>query len=88
MTATSLDVLNDVKVVLQDVLQLGDRARSIDADTLLLGNIPELDSMSAAALMIAIEERFDVVVEENDVEAEIFDTVGSLSRFVERKIAG
>lgn len=76
-----------VKRLLAEVLQLGDRAQSIDADTPLLGNLPELDSMAVVNLVTAIEDQFDIVIEDDEISAETFETFGSLCAFVEDKTA-
>ncbi|RMD63336.1 MAG: acyl carrier protein [Alphaproteobacteria bacterium] len=79
--------IEEIKMVLRDTLQLGDRASTFDASTPLFGSLPELDSMAVVALITAIEERFDLIVEDDEITAEVFETVGSLSDFVERKLA-
>jgi len=79
--------LDDVKVCLGETLQLGDRVHNFDPATPLFGSIPELDSMAVVALITAIEEHFDIVVDDDDISAETFETVGSLCRFVEHKRA-
>lgn len=79
--------IDDVKTVLGDVLQLGDRVQAFDASTPVFGSIPELDSMAVVALVTALEERFDLTVEDDEITAELFETVGSLSAFVELKLA-
>ena len=67
-------------------LQLGDKAKQFDASTGLFGNIPEFDSMAVVAVVTALEERFGIVIADDEITAEVFDTVGSLSRFVEAKL--
>jgi acyl carrier protein len=81
-TATTTD---DVKAVLVSVLGIEDRAASIDADTQLLGNLPELDSMAVLELVAAFEERFGVTIDDDEVTAEAFDTLGSLTAMVAGK---
>jgi acyl carrier protein len=80
--------IEDVKTVLGRTLQLGDRAKKFDATTGLFGNIPEFDSMAVVTVVTALEERFGIVVEDDEITADIFETVGSLSRFVEGKLNG
>ena len=77
----------DVRQLLGEVLELGERAESLEASTPLLGNLPELDSMAVVAVITEIEERFDVTIEDDEIEAETFETVGSLVSFVELKTA-
>jgi acyl carrier protein len=76
-----------VKRLLAEVLQLGERAQTIDADTPLLGNLPELDSMAVVNLVTAIEDHFDIIVEDDEISADTFETFGSLCDFVDDKVA-
>lgn len=82
-----MSVLQEVRSILRDVLQLGDRASGLGESTLLLGNLPELDSMAVVAVITGLEERFGITVEDDEISADTFETVGSLCRFVERKRA-
>ena len=79
--------LDRVKSLLGEVLQLGPRAEALDASTPLLGSLPELDSMAVATVIAGIEDRFDVIVDDDELSAEVFQSVGSLTAFVERKLA-
>lgn len=83
-----MSTLDDVKTVLGRALQLGDKAKKFDAATGLFGNIPEFDSMAVVTVVAALEERFGIVVEDDEISAEIFETVGSLARFVDGKLGG
>ncbi|GAA1613229.1 acyl carrier protein [Actinoplanes couchii] len=83
LTGTTID---DVKAVLVSVLGIEDRAATIDAGTELLGNLPELDSMAVLELVAALEERFGVVIDDDEVTAEVFDTLGSLSELIDAKL--
>ena len=60
------------------------RVAAFDAGTELFGALPEFDSMAVANLLTGIEERFGVLIEDSDVEAEDFATFGALAAFVER----
>ncbi len=84
----AVSTIDEVKVVLGRALQLGDRAAQLDATTGLFGNIPEFDSMAVVTVLTALEERFGIGIEDDEITAEVFETVGSLSRFVERKLHG
>lgn len=79
--------IEKVRQLLAEVLELGDRAAALDASTPLLGNLPELDSMAVVAVITEIEERFGVVIEDDDIDAETFETLGSLATFVDLKVA-
>lgn len=78
--------LNDVLQMLDDTLGLNGRALKFNADTALLGSIPELDSMAVVNLLGAIEERFGIAVSDDDISGETFATVGSLRSFIEEQM--
>ena len=76
----------EVKRLLAQVLQLGERAQQFDRTTPLMGSLPEFDSMMVIALITALEEHFDMTIEDDEISAEIFETVGNLCDFVERRL--
>lgn len=57
------------------------------ADTALLGSLPELDSMAVVHLLLAIEEHFGIAIDDDEISARHFATVGTLSAFVQAKLA-
>ena len=69
-----------------DALQLGDRTGSLTADTRLLGNLPELDSMAVVTVITALEDRYGFVVDDDEVSADTFKSLGSLAKFVSGKL--
>jgi acyl carrier protein len=75
-----------VKDVLVSSLGVQERADAIDADTQLLGSLPELDSMAVLVLVHDLEDRFGITVEDEDLSADIFDSLRSLAAFVDRKL--
>lgn len=78
---------SEVIAVLDEVLSLKGRSASFNRDTPLLGAIPELDSMAVVTLITTLEDRFDIVIEDDDVDGETFATVGTLADFVSSKRA-
>ncbi len=78
---------DSVKNVLNDTLQLGGRAFQMQPDTPLLGNLPELDSMAILNLIAALEEHFGFTIADDEISADTFATLGSLTRFAEHKQA-
>lgn len=87
MTPTDPQTQNEVLDMLDDVLSLGGRARTFDAGTQLLGALPELDSMAVVSLINAMEERFGIAVNDDEISGDTFASVGSLSRFVAERTA-
>lgn len=79
--------LEDVKNILSAVLSLGERKNSLREGSSLLGSIPELDSMAVVNLITAMEEHFGIAVDDDEITASTFETVGTLTRFVEQKLA-
>jgi acyl carrier protein len=80
-------VEQQVRTILRDTLQLGDRAARLKAASGLLGALPELDSMAVVTVITALEDQFGFVVEDDEISADTFATFGSLVRFVESKVA-
>lgn len=70
--------------VLKNILQLGVRADALTGDSLLLGYLPELDSMAVAALIGAIEDEFELEFDDDYLSAEDFETFGNLCDLVKR----
>jgi acyl carrier protein len=80
--------LNEIKDILADVLSLNaDAKASLTEQSGLLGSVPELDSMAVVNLITAIEEQFGIVVDDDEISASTFETVGTLSAFVAQKLA-
>jgi acyl carrier protein len=82
-----LNTAEELKDILADVLSLGDRAARLEADTPLLGSLPELDSMAVVSLLTTIEERFGIAIGDDEIDADTFATFGSLTAFVQHKLA-
>ena len=72
--------------ILRASLGLGNRADNLDPDSALMGNIPEFDSMAVVSVIQAIEERLDCEIEDDEINAEVFETVQSLTDFVATKM--
>ncbi|MFN4222124.1 MAG: acyl carrier protein, partial [Novosphingobium meiothermophilum] len=64
-----------------------ERVAGFDASTGLFGDLPELDSMAVAGLLTEIEDRLDIVIEDDEVDGELLETFGNLTAFLEAKLA-
>jgi acyl carrier protein len=79
--------LDEVKNILADVLSLDDAAKNaLNEHSALLGSIPELDSMAVVNLITALEEQFGISVDDDEISATTFETLGSLAAFVQQKL--
>ena len=75
-----------LRAVLCDVLGLDeDRVAQFDGETGLFGHLPELDSMAVASLLTELEDRLDIVIEDDDIDGEMLETYGALLAFCEAK---
>ena len=83
-----MSTLNEVKKVLAQSLQLGTRADTLNADSPLLGALPELDSMAVVMILTTLEEHFGFTVDDDEISADTFATLGTLTAFAEQKLAG
>ncbi len=83
-----MEILPRIRNILRDTLSLGGRADRFTADTPLLGGIAEFDSMAVVTVVTMIEEEFGIAVDDEDLSADVFATVGTLSEFVSSKLAG
>jgi len=78
--------LQEVKNLLSQTLQLGPRADSLTPDSQLLGALPELDSMAVVTILTAMEEHLGFVVDDDEISADTFAILGTLTEFVEQKL--
>ncbi len=78
--------LAEVRNIVADTLGLGERGAALTAQSPLLGAIPELDSMAVVNLITALEEQYGFTIADDEISAEVFETLGSLVAFVGRKL--
>jgi len=83
---TAPALLEDVKAVVVETLGVQDRADALDGATPLMGSMPELDSLAVVELVLALEDRFGITIEGEDVTAEAFETLASLTALVEERL--
>jgi acyl carrier protein len=88
VTEGSAEIEATVRAVLRDVLGLGEaRVAAFDATTPLFGALPELDSMAVAGVLTELEDRLGILIEDDEVDGEMLETFGSLTRFAVAKAA-
>lgn len=75
-----------VKDLLSQALQLGPRAEALRPESPLLGAVPELDSMAVVTILTAMEEHFGFSVDDDEISADTFATLATLTDFVEQKL--
>ena len=77
---------DEVRALLAVSLGLPTTAIATAPDTRLLGVIPELDSMSVVTFLISVEEQHGIMVHDDEVDASVFETIGSLTEFIRSKL--
>ena len=81
-----MSIFSEVVEILQSALQLDASSNNLSPEDGLLGEIPEFDSMAVVTVLTALEENYGFFIDDDEVDAETFETVGSLVRFVEEKL--
>lgn len=90
MQADNSSITQDaIRALLRDTLALSqERVDAFEADTPLFGALPELDSMAVAGVLTEMEDRFDILIEDEDIDGDTFETFGSLVAFARGKVQG
>ena len=74
--------LADVLDVVGTTLGIEERVGTFDATTPLFGTLPELDSLAVLELVTALEDRFGITVDDDELTGGLLETAGSLHAFV------
>jgi acyl carrier protein len=83
-TAESTDAA--LRAILRDVLGLrAEQVAGLSAASGLFGALPELDSMAVAGLLTEMEDRLDIVIDDDEVDGDLLETYGSLLAFADAK---
>jgi len=83
------EIETTVRAVLRDVLGLSEaRVAEFRSETPLFGALSELDSMAVAGLLTELEERLGILIEDDEVDGEMLESFGALTRFAAAKANG
>ncbi len=78
--------LEETIALIQECLQLDD-VSDFNQSTELLGSIPEFDSMAIVTILTTIEDNYGVMIEDDEIDADVFETLGTLMAFVQSKLS-
>jgi acyl carrier protein len=76
----------NVKAVVVATLDIKDRADDLVPESQLLGSLPELDSIAVVELVVALQDRFGIEIEDDEVIGDVFETLGQLTAFIDAKV--
>ena len=79
-------IVAEISFILSEEIAADD-GREIGAETLLLSRGLSLDSVGLLQLIAAVEDRFDIEFADEELSAEVFESVGSLAEAARRKMA-
>lgn len=86
MTVSQKELIIELASLLESALGLKSGAISPHAESLVLGAIPEFDSMAAVNLIVNLEEEYDIVIHDDEVDGETFSSLGSMATYLQQKI--
>lgn len=80
------DTDRKLRRILSDVLGLTEeQVEDLTPDTGLFGHLPELDSMAVAGLFTEMEDRLEITIDDDEIDADLLETYGALLAFAEAK---
>ncbi|MET0365835.1 MAG: acyl carrier protein [Sphingobium sp.] len=87
MQDNKLSADSAVRLLLIEALGIApERVAAFDNETPLFGALPELDSMAVATVLTELEDRLGILIDDDDVDAETFETLGNLVCFAQGKL--
>lgn len=78
-----MEILNETIRIIESVLNID---IPLSRDVQLLGSLPEFDSQAVVTIITAFEEQLGILVDDDEITAEVFGTVGTLVDFLEKKM--
>ena len=80
------DISRQVKDVIVEALGLQIDPEEISDDEVIFGDGIGADSTATLEIIFAIEDRFHIEVEDEDLRVELFDSVRTLTDYVDHKL--
>jgi acyl carrier protein len=68
--------------LLNEVMSFDPDSNRLNNDSLLLGEVPEFDSMTVVSVLEGIESMYEIQIADEDITPEAFESVNSLTQFV------
>ena len=80
---TKAEITLNIKQLLIETLSLDIQPVEMDYDALLLGDIPEFDSMAIVSVITALEENYGFTSADDELTAEVFESIETVVEFVQ-----
>lgn len=77
---------SEIKRIIVQVLELQIDPEEIGDEEVLFGGGLGLDSIATLEIVVRLEEAFDVIVDDEELHTEMFESVRALSDYVRSKI--
>ena len=84
---TRTEICNIIKDLLIETLSLEIERDELEDDALLLGDIPEFDSMAIVSVITALEETFNFTSADDELTADVFESIATVVDFVSEHIS-
>lgn len=84
---SNLSIQERIKNLICDEVLVGINADEINDSSALVEDL-HLDSIQMIELITGLENEFDIILEDEDLDLEFFSTVNSLANFVKSKSEG
>ena len=79
-----MQALDVAKKVIAVNLQL--ELDQLSADTEILGNFPQFNSLTIVGVIGSIEDELDCVIDDEEITTDIFTTFGDLAAFIQSRM--
>ena len=83
-----MDLMGKVIGILYQALGIDPGSQMISADSRLIGDMPEFDSVSVVNILTAFEEQFGIIIEDDELDVEVFESVRNLTDYLYKKVGG
>jgi acyl carrier protein len=68
--------------LLNEVMSFDPESNGLNNDSLLLGEVPEFDSMTVVSVLEGLEAMYEIQIADEDITPEAFESVQTLTQFV------
>lgn len=86
MNVNLANIEDRVKKVITERLKLNVNAGEISKNTPLIGKGLGLDSVGVLELVVGLEQEFDIMFDDSEMNIELFENIGSLTNYINEKL--